>query len=67
MINFEFCFCDWYLDLKAFYKNYCSKYFYFQNVKLLSLPLFQKINNLENFFKNVLRAASAILGGPGHV
>ena len=28
-----------------------------------SLSLFQKINNLGNFFKNVLRAVSAILGG----
>ena len=37
---------------------------YFENLKLLSLSLFQKINNSGNFFKNVLRAASAILGGP---
>ena len=31
------------------------------------VQLFQKINNLGIFFKNVLRAVSAILGGTGHV
>ena len=37
--------------------------FIFQNIKLLSVSLFQNIDNLGNFFKNVLRLVSAILRG----
>ena len=53
-------FCDWYLDLKFFSTNMSQNNFCFQNFSLLSLPLFQKINNLGNFCKNVLRLVSAI-------
>ena len=35
----------------------------FSKLEILRL-FFHKINNLGNFFKNVLRLVSAILGGP---
>ena len=34
--------------------------FIFQNFNILNFYIFQKINYLGNFFKNVLRAVSAI-------
>ena len=49
--------------LTSYFISFMKIFFNFEKLKLLSLSLFQKINNLGNFFKNVLRAASAILGG----
>ena len=61
--KFFILFYDWYMNLTFSSKMYFRIYVFF----VFLIITFQKNINLGNFFKNVLRVVSAILGDTDHV